>query len=142
MRHLGFLFALAAMLLANTAEAGRHSRGRHNCCEQTQCRTHNHCGRQNHHNHCGACQTCCAPAPSCDSCQACSAPAPSCGACQTCCASAQNCGGCGNGCGTGGCGVAAPVHQAAPAPVAPPAVENAPAPPAEAPPAPAPAPAA
>ena len=129
MRHLGILFALAAMLLANTAEAGRN-----NCCRPAKCRTHNHCGVQHQRNHCARShQTCCAPAP------CCTTAAPSCGSCEPCCAPATSCGGCGTvGCGTAGCGVAAPA-QAAPAPA--PAVENAPAPPAEAPPAPAPAPA-
>ena len=51
MRHLGFLFALAALLLANTAEAGRN-----NCCRQTRC--------QQTHVHRVKCHTCCTPAPS------------------------------------------------------------------------------
>lgn len=118
MRHLGILFALAAMLLVNTAEAGNK------CCKPCkvqQCKVQKckvekckvqKCKVQKCHTHC-------APAPSCT---ACSAPVSHCGGCSAC--------GTSTGCGAGGCGVITPAAPAAPAA---PAVEEAPAPPAPAP---------
>lgn len=143
MRHLGILFALAALLLANTAEAGNK------CCKPCKVK---HCKVQKckvqkcHYTYCAPAPTCCAPAPtccapvsSCNSCSACSAPVSHCGGCNAC-GTTTGCSACGTstGCGAGGCGVITP--SAAPAaPAAAPAVEEAPAPPAAAP---APAPAA
>ena len=141
MRRLGMIFALAAMLLTNSAEAGR----RNKCCKpvKTHCHKQKSCCEQT---------PCCAPAPA-----PCCEQAPACGGCvstgnsgcnivtASCgndCGAITTCGhrrnrgcnrgcnsGCDNGCSTG-CGVAAPAAAPADAPAAAPAVEEAPAPPA------------
>jgi len=106
MRYLGFMLALAVMLMSNTAEAGRH-----NCCKAPKCKTHHHCVSHKHH-HCEkAADKCCKPAPKCGDCNAC---------------------GSSTGCGVAAPAVEAPAApavenapappaEAAPAPAAPPA---------------------